>query len=479
VTNANALSRLLQIARRARDKVHLGEPLSYRWQEVERVWIGEDAARLYARWDSWTRIPTGYVLAVGPPFTPPEEEARVRAHIGTAVLDPATSASDAGDKWPDRWRLLLDLYVPWLPEGRERPHNEPTSKEFWAAFGKVETVQDLQRLRGVLNLAAPSEAKDRRSRRLERQREQASRRRGHDSRPRTLVPLVDDDAELFASISLRCAQQGYRGADALKQLRSYAEDGGVARNLVDDVVSEALEKIVDLAPFGLHAYVKRLAHAKQAALKQRELLDATEPELSRQWQESEPTGFLEKEVAFKGRLLSRDAAPSGFGDPRRETLGVDDVAIRLAVRTHTKFEAARRTVYRRVKNKKLKAIRTQPLRFDAAEVDQFLSEELRSPRMLHKLVAVLRDTSAPAARMWVSRRRAQGHSDEDILQEARAGFPERIEHLANARTDAKGTSLRSQVADPFAAFSCLEEGTEEWERLVRQLGWDPFKELGV
>lgn len=219
------------------------------------------------------------------------------------------------------------------------------------------------------------------------------------------LPLIADEGELDAIVGLRCLQQRHESAEeqAHQALSRHVEDE-LRKRLPGPadphVVAEVIE---DLA--GFNAGRPRFPIAKPGALgayaqrRYRALLsrhrgaglDPTAPTAS-----GSPSVVSVPEAA--GIVSASRLRARGRGGDRRARRGTDNL------------EPS--TIYRWIREGRLEPVSRRPTRVRLDEVERLALD-------LVGVVMELRRCSYDAARVWVSRRRAKGMGEVDILLQAR------------------------------------------------------------
>jgi hypothetical protein len=338
----------------------------------------------------------------------------------------ATFAAWAADREPGKWRLVLDLYVPWRPPRANTnpsdspPLNWPEPTEFAREFKALEEQgklddDDVHRLRGLLCVPDPKQPFERRGRRRARVLREAACRAGFEGMPRSQVPLVRDNSELRAALALRCAQQGYRAEEAMQELRRYGRQRGIKEYtqwddpVLDEVLSQTVMNVEELRPHGLPRYLRIVAKATLA-------------------------GLAEQRTPLGGLLTAIEAA--------------------------SELNVSRRTIYNWSEQGALNPAETNPLMFRWADVDRCRDRRATRLGLIYRLVMERRGVGYHTARAWAKRRLERGMSLKVILEEA--------DKLGAAGAEKKpGEKARQQSgekADPGA--------------LAKVLGFDPLSEIG-
>ena len=386
VNVSSGIDTVFSLARLARDAVHFGHEDRDEWTAVRSVRPGEIVSlpnapepfqrlesvdpghvTLYVRWGAGvSNLPTGYVIAAGP---------YIRPNVGFGAW--------AKEEKPEDYRLVLDPYIPFaaIPSRGTPSTVALVDRTIWASdfldlFSKeVLTVAAIDRARALLSVLNPEDPPDSQSRKKIRERDAQARRFGWDRQPWSQIPLVRNDKELSAAISLRCAQQGYRADEAFQRLRRYAQQIGIREHdrsgepLAIDAVGTAIQKLVDLTPGGLPSYLRRIA-----------------------------------------KTLPAQRAPRQLPASSSDVLSVGEAATVLGVN--------RRTIYRWIDLGRLKPAERMPLRVRRADVECIDDEYAPRGRPLYQEVARIRGVAYHTARAWVLRRLMKGVDPERIRREA-------------------------------------------------------------
>jgi hypothetical protein len=354
-------------------------------------------------------LPSGYAIAVGPALPPR-----------------AAFAAWLADREPGKWKLVLDLYLPWRPpRATTNPSDSPPlnwaePEEFAREFKALEEKgklddDDLQRLRGLLCVPDPKQPFERRGRRAARVLREVACRAGFEGMPRSQVPLVRDNAQLRAALALRCAQQGYRAEEAMQELRRYGRQRGIKEytpwgdRVLDDVLSQTLMNVEELRPHGLPKYLRKVAKATLARLAEQRTLP--------------------------GELLT-------------------------AIEAASELSVSRRTIYNWSEQGVLNPAGTNPLMFRWADVVRCRDRRATRLGLIYRLVMERRGVGYHTARAWAKRRLERGMSSKAILEEA----DELGAGGAEKKPGDKARHQSSEKADSGA--------------LAKVLGFDPFSEIG-